>query len=68
LGDGLTARGAIKPDIGKRPIGFSAVSHTLVDGVNRCCAAQLVEGTRILLTAAHCVRGIRYPPAGKAAA
>jgi hypothetical protein len=56
LADGPMAPGTIKPDIGKRPYSLFGRLDTLVDGINRYCTAQLVEGTNILLTAAHCVR------------
>jgi len=56
LADGPTAPGTIKPDVTKRPYSLFGRLDTLVDGINRYCTAQLVEGTNILLTAAHCVR------------
>jgi hypothetical protein len=56
LADGPMAPGTIKPDIGKRPYSLFGRLDTLVDGINRYCTAQLVEGTNILMTAAHCVR------------
>src|ERR1700730_4958318 len=57
---GLTERtaapGTMRPDVAKRPYSLFGRLDTLVDGINRYCTTQLVEGTNILLTAAHCVR------------
>ena len=59
LADGPMAPGTVKPEVGKRPYSLFGRLDTVVDGVNRYCTAQLVEGTNILLTAAHCVRDNR---------
>lgn len=56
LEEGTAAPGTMRPDVAKRPYSAFGRLDTVVDGVNRYCTAQLVEGTNILLTAAHCVR------------
>jgi hypothetical protein len=56
LAEGTPAPGTIRPDVARRPYSAFGRLDTVVDGVNRYCTAQLVEGTNILVTAAHCVR------------
>jgi V8-like Glu-specific endopeptidase len=48
--------GTVKPDIAKFPYSVFGRLDTFVDGTIRYCTARRVEGTNILLTAAHCVR------------
>ena len=56
LSEGTPAPGTLRPDVTKRPYSLFGRLDTFVDGINRYCTTQLVEGTNILLTAAHCVR------------
>ena len=56
LADGAPGPGTTVPDPAKPPYSAFGRLDTLVEGVNRYCTAQLIEGTNVLLTAAHCVR------------